>query len=80
MTTRSTTRLIKEEHGVRLEFCDVPPEPASGTGGPHFRITTRRRQAARVRADRDDAERVWAAEVEASRQDPMVARILAAGL
>ena len=73
-------RLIKEEHGVRLEFCDVRPEARSGTGGPHYRITTRRAVAAKVRADRDDAEAVWRAEVDASRGDPVVARILAAGL
>lgn len=74
------SQLIKEEHGVRLGFCDVAPEAASGSGGPHYRITTRRRQAARVRANLADAEAAWRAEVDASRRDPMVARILAAGL
>jgi len=73
-------QIIREEHGVRLMFIDTPPEKASGIGGPHYRITSRRKVQAVVRADRDDAERCFEREVEASRRDPMVARILAAGL
>lgn len=73
-------QLIREEHGVRLTFHDVAPERASGTGGPHYRIASRRQVQAVVRADRAEAERCFTLEVEASRRDPMVARILAAGL
>jgi hypothetical protein len=73
-------QLIREEHGVRLTFHDVPPERASGTGGPHYRIATLRRAQAVVRASRAEAEACFAREIEASRRDPLVARILAAGL
>lgn len=73
-------QIIREEHGVRLMFVDTPPEARSGTGGAHYRITSRRKAQAIVRFDRDDAEACFAREVEASRKDPMVARILAAGL
>lgn len=70
----ASRELIKEEHGVRLERM-------TGKGDrDHYRITSRRKWAERVRFDREDAERVWAAEVEASRADPRVAKILAAGL
>lgn len=71
----ATREFIKEEHGVKLERLAV------GDGDrDHYRISSRRKWAERVRFDRDDAERVWAAEVEESRKDPRVARILAAGL
>jgi len=73
-------QIIREDHGVQLLFVDAPREPRSGTGGPHYRITSKRKAQAIVRADRDDAERCFVREVEASRRDPMVARILAAGL
>ena len=66
--------LIKEECGVKLERM-------AGKGDrDHYRISSRRKWAERVRFDREDAERVWAAEVEESRKDPRVAKILAAGL
>lgn len=72
--------LIAEDHGVRLEYIDIPPEPASGTGGPHYRISSRRQVQPIVRVDRAEAEACFAREITASRADPMVARILAAGL
>jgi hypothetical protein len=73
-------KLIREEHGVRLEFCDVRPEKRSGTGGPHYRISTKRKAQPVVRASLAEAEACFEREVEASRRDPMVARIIAAGL
>lgn len=66
--------LIKEEHGVRLE------RTTDKGDRDHYRISSRRKWAERVRFDRDDAERVWAEEVAASKADPRVAKILAAGL
>lgn len=66
---------IKEEHGVKLERVHDPKGDRD-----HYRISSRRKWADRVRLSRDDAEQVWAAEVEASKADPRVAKILAAGL
>lgn len=64
-------QLIAEEHGVRLTFLEGPG---------HFRITTRRPMQPIIRSDRAEAETCFAREVAASRRDPVVARILAAGL
>lgn len=73
-------QIIREEHGVRLMFIDTPPEAASGTGGPHYRITSKRKSQAIVRVDQADALACFVREVAASRRDPMVEKILAAGL
>lgn len=73
-------QLIAEEHGVRMTFVDVTRERASGTGGPHYRITTKRPAQPIIRTDRAQADTCFAREVAASKADPMVARILAAGL
>lgn len=73
-------KLIAEKHGVRMTFVDARPERLSGTGGPHYRITTKRTAQPIVRTDRVDAETCFAREVAASQRDPMVARIIAAGL
>lgn len=72
------TKLIKEEHGVRLEFC--PADRAGKIARPHYRISSKRPVAAKVRFDEAAAHQVWRDEVGASKLDPMVARILAAGL
>lgn len=73
-------KLIAERHGVRLTFVDSKPERLSGTGGPHYRITTKRTAQPVCRSDRAEAEACFAREVAASKRDPMVARIIAAGL
>lgn len=73
-------QILREEHGVRLMFVDAPAEARSGTGGPHYRITSRRKVQPIVRADRAEADACFVREVAASRRDPMVAKILGAGL
>lgn len=74
------TTLISEQHGVRLEWIDAPREKASGTGGPHYRIKSKRPVQPVIRADKAEAEACFAREVEASRRDPMVAEIVRRGL
>lgn len=64
-------QLIAEEAGVRLEWHDARTTK-SGKGGPHFRLTTMRPNAARVFADRDEALAAYEREVTASLQDPVV--------
>ena len=74
------TVTISEEHGVRLLFCDVKAEEASGTGGPHYRITSRRKVQPVVRVDRAEAEACFRQEVDASKRDRLIAEIVRRGL
>ena len=67
-------RLLKTEAGVRLEYVDAPRE-RSGTGGPHWRLTTLRPNQPRVFADGGEAEAAYLIEVEASWRDPIVRRL-----
>lgn len=70
------SELIKEEAGVRLLLYDVPPTKTSGKGGIHYKLKTMRQNQPRVFADMNEAIREYELEVEASRSDPMIAKLL----
>lgn len=73
-------QIIREEHGVRLMFIDAPPEARSGTGGAHYRITSKRAVQPIVRTDRAEADVCFLRELAASKRDPLVAEIIRRGL
>lgn len=70
------SELIKEEAGVQLLLYNVPPTTTSGKGGIHYKLKTMRQNLPRVFADLSEAIRAYELEVEASRKDPVIAKLL----
>lgn len=71
-------KLLKKDMGV--ELWEITADARRGKGGDHYRICTKRSLQPWVRTDREQAEREWAREVEASTKDPLVPLIVARGL